>query len=1284
MPTVFPRWSAALAALALSLLAGCGGDAVVGGRLDAGNDLSPPDVAPDAPDDSPPDAAPDAAPDVADMDAPDAAPDAAPDVADAADAAEVDAGCASDMDCAGNPAGNVCDRVTGRCVQCATSMDTCPAAQHCDPATNTCVAGCRADEGCTAPAADGGVAARRCDTATNACVECVTDAHCAGGRLCRGGVCVLACMATGCPSGQTCCTGGCVDAQTNVENCGACGTACTIANGTPACRAGACAVAMCDEGFADCDGAPGNGCEVDTRLTTAHCGGCGRECAAVPGAVAACVMSACRSTCVSGSGDCDMNAANGCETTLTTDVDNCGACGSRCPAPPNGAAACAAGICGVGACNAGFGNCDRDPMNGCETNLQTSESHCGACGMACATGLVCDAGRCVPPCPGGFTRCGSTCAALDYDPMNCGACGMRCAAGALCGSGRCVAACTTGQTACAGGCTSLQTDPENCGACGTRCPTGNTCMGGMCRVTCVTGQTICSGACADLQTSLLHCGACGNACGAGEQCMAGRCVLTCRAPQVVCGAECADLSRDPNHCGTCERVCPTGCFGGDCARVDTLSAGLYNNCARYTSGRVYCWGINGSNSTTTQNMLTSTGGTWGHRATPVLIVGTNGVPIEGITQVVVGNNRACALNGDGAVVCWGLNVALGAVSGLPAASALVARETQFCALGRDGQVYCWDGLPRASTAPALTPEPALPSAPAEIARGVGFTCARLASGAVSCWGTGTSGQLGNGASANSTTPVAVRGLTDAAQLVAGRDFACARRADRSVVCWGLNSRGQLGDNTTTTRNAPVAVMGLTDAVLLTAGLRHACAYSLSRGIVCWGENLSGQLGDGTTVNRSTPVVVPGFMVPQRVLTAYDHHTCAVGNDNRVQCWGGNTFGEANGGTELSPTPRAVQFGGADLEGLVDLQVGQAQTYALMATTQWRCALHRDGRVFCWGTSVTGNESGQLGDGTTTQRAVPQPVTGLTDARQIAVGWQHACALRAGGTVVCWGSNSQGQIGDGTNTNRPLPTPVMGITNAVEIRSGDYHTCARLMTGELRCWGYNYYGELGDSSMINRNVPVAVMAINDAVQLSAGANYNCARRASGQIHCWGRNIESQLGDGFRTNRSVPYPVQAATATTSVEIAQGGFTDFYSDYYRSYGRTGPSTVLGWGWSYPNRSSVIAALASVDRNVRVFVFGEPVDNECELRTDGSTWCRGRNEFGQIGNGTTSFVEASFIRLSADWSVIRLGRGYGSPCAVERTRGRALCWGWAGFGNLAATGATGLSLRPYEVFMP
>ena len=943
------------------------------------------------------------------------------------------------------------------------------------------------------------------------------------------------------------------------------------------------------------------------------------------------------------------------------------------------------GACTLGTCAAGFGNCDRNPDNGCETDVNTSQNHCGMCGNACPTGQVCNAGRCEVPCPRGLVNCNGECASLMYDPANCGRCGNRCAAGALCGGGACISTCSMGQVTCAGGCTNTQTDPSNCGACGTICPQGNACQSGACRVVCVAGQTVCNGACVDLTTNLQNCGSCGNACGAGEQCMAGRCMLTCRAPQVVCGAECAELSRDPNHCGMCNRACPTGCFEGACARIDTLEAGTYNNCARYTSGRVFCWGLHAASSTFAQGMLTASGDAYGHRATPVQLLEPAGTPLEGVEELGLGSNRACARLTGGQVRCWGYGVAMGAVSGLASVTQISGREANFCALGADGQVYCWDGQPRAATAPALTAAVSLSMRATRVVAGGTFACALLTNRSVQCWGTGTSGQLGNGASVNSlTTPVAVQGVTDAEELVAGQSFACVRRTSGAVQCWGANGDGQLGDNTATNRNVPVTVMGLTDARILRAGLRHACAIRTDGSVQCWGDNAAAQLGDGTTTDRRTPVAVPGLSGTQIRLTAYDHHTCVVNSDRRVFCWGTNTLGEAGGGTELVTSPRPVQYMGADLTGLADVQVGSGVTTALMATTQWRCALHTDGRVFCWGASNQGNQAGQLGDGTTTQRATPAPVTGVTDATQIAVGWLHACALRRNNTVVCWGSNAQGQLGDGTTTNRTTPVAVAGLTNAVEVRAGDYHTCARRMDGTVWCWGYNFYGELGDGTMINRPTAAAVMNLTTAVQIESGANFNCARLMNGEVHCWGRNLEGQLGDGFRTNRTAPYPVQAPTATASVPVTQGGFTDMQCDYYRCYGRTSANTVMGWGWNYPLRATVRPELAAVTFNRRVVTFGEPIDTECEIRTDNLTYCRGRNEFGQVGVGRASFTESAFAPLTERFSVVRLGRGYGTPCGIERTTGRALCWGWAGNSSLLATGATGVTARASEVVMP
>ena len=169
----FLLWAATFAALA-----GCSGDAVVGGRLDATDDTAP-DVSPDTQKPNNDVIFIADATDVAD------ATDASMDADDASDAADVkdvpvDDGpgaCTSNADCASSTTGNVCDLITGRCVGCIASSDTCPASQHCDPASNTCVAGCRSDEGCAMMTSDAGVSLSfHTDNKLISCIDQSTEA----------------------------------------------------------------------------------------------------------------------------------------------------------------------------------------------------------------------------------------------------------------------------------------------------------------------------------------------------------------------------------------------------------------------------------------------------------------------------------------------------------------------------------------------------------------------------------------------------------------------------------------------------------------------------------------------------------------------------------------------------------------------------------------------------------------------------------------------------------------------------------------------------------------------------------------------------------------------------------------------------------------------------------------------------------------------------------------------------------------------------------------------------
>jgi hypothetical protein len=234
---------------------------------------------------------------------------------------------------------------------------------------------------------------------TNNCsacgMKCPAVPH--GFPNCNFGMCGIA----GCDAGYADCDGdianGCeVNLANDAANCAACGNACgAVANGAPVCAGFQCGIGSCNMGFADCFGGSIDGCETDLQSDVDHCNGCGTICPLIDHGTRACAAGVCGiGMCGTGYGDCNMNAADGCETNTNNDPNNCGACAHVCPVPTNGVAGCANGICTLSACNAGFSNCNGDPVDGCEFNTLVNPNNCGGCGVVCGSGS-CAASKCV-------------------------------------------------------------------------------------------------------------------------------------------------------------------------------------------------------------------------------------------------------------------------------------------------------------------------------------------------------------------------------------------------------------------------------------------------------------------------------------------------------------------------------------------------------------------------------------------------------------------------------------------------------------------------------------------------------------------------------------------------------------------------------------------------------------------------------------------------------------------------------------------------------------------------
>ena len=350
--------------------------------------------------------------------------------------------------------------------------------------------------------------------------------------------------------------------------------------------------------------------------------------------------------------------------------------------------------------------------------------------------------------------------------------------------------------------------------------------------------------------------------------------------------------------------------------------------------------------------------------------------------------------------------------------------------------------------------------------------------------------------------------------------------------WGRDNYGQLGDGSTTNKSSPITTAGGgTNWKQVTCGYNHTASIKTDGTLWTWGNNGNGQLGDGNVFlgNISSPGTTAGGGTNWKQVACGYNHTASIKTDGTLWTWGYNNQGQLGDGTKTyRSSPGTTAGGGTNWK-----QVAGGK--------QHTAAIKTDGTLWTWGY----NGTGQLGDGTPTDRSSPGTTAGGgTNWKQVACGivstFAHTTAIKTDGTLWTWGYNNVGQLGNGTTTNTSSPvTTAGGGTNWKQVAGGFYYTAAIKTDGTLWTWGHNQYGKLGDGTTTNTSSPgTTAGGGTNWKQVTCGTYHTAAIKTDGTLWTWGINISyGALGDGTTTDRSSPVTT-AGGGTNWKQVACGG--------------------------------------------------------------------------------------------------------------------------------------------------
>lgn len=533
-----------------------------------------------------------------------------------------------------------------------------------------------------------------------------------------------------------------------------------------------------------------------------------------------------------------------------------------------------------------------------------------------------------------------------------------------------------------------------------------------------------------------------------------------------------------------------------------------NHCAVTIGGALVCWG------TSNAEGALGTGDT-AARAAPVR-VGSD----ADWKRAAPGAHHSCAIKRTGALHCWGANahgqLGDGTQTARTSPAAVDAAQTYLdvspgadatCAVRSDGSLVCWgDGLtPQPSTTPvAVDPWQEW----TKVAVGTNHACALKRDGSLHCWGKNDRGQLGLPAAVGSKASPQRVGIDFWVDVAVGDGFSCATKKDGTAQCWGANGRGQLGREPLA-HLAPKRIGAAGEFASANAGPSNVCAVKTAGSLLCWGAG-----GGLPNLGQSTQLPFPiGNATDWKEAKPGAQRACATKADGSLHCWAT--------GTEPASTTLTVTAFDVGLDH--------------------QCAI-ASGSLYCWGAGA----GGKLGNGSSATLDTPTKV-GAADWSAVAASGDATCAVKADGTLWCFGLGFTGVAQQGQNDTWTAidQTPAghgffglaggglygwdatRAVTSAdagsgwVAIATGAGHVCGIAADHSLWCKGDNARGQLGDGTRTSREAMTRVGTATDWNAVTAGSAFTCGLRGAGDLYCWGSNDFGEMGDGTSWKN---YPVE----------------------------------------------------------------------------------------------------------------------------------------------------------------